>query len=104
MNKANWLHHETTAPPFDSEEYKLPGLGSPELVRLRQTLAGKIVRQASPSKAPPATADHTATSNGAATYASSGSARTDLFFKVKEQGDYLPLSTEDGTVQLLQQV
>ena len=101
-NQSNWLHH--TAAPFHSEEYKLPELGSAELAYLRQTLAGKLARKASEPKPQPATADLTNTTNWAATYASSGSARTDLFFKVKEPGAYLPASTEDTTTQLLQQV
>lgn len=102
--ESNWLSHTGAAVPFHSEEYKLPGLGTPELDWLRQTLAGKIARGASKPKPPPATADLTNTTNGAATFASSGSARTDLFFKVKDPGMYLPVSTEDTTTSMLQQV
>ena len=102
--ESNWLLPTNTAAPFYSEGYKLPALGSPELDHLRQSLAGKIARQASKPKAPTAAADLTTTSNGAATFASSGSARTDLFFKVKEPGVYLPAFAEDTTTPLLQQV
>lgn len=102
--ESNWLLPTNTAAPLNSEEYKLYRLGSPEIDHLRQSLAGKIEREASKPKAPLATADLTTTTNGAATFASSGSARTDLFFKVKEPGMYLPASAEDTTTPLLHQV
>ncbi|KAL0025081.1 hypothetical protein WJX79_005924 [Trebouxia sp. C0005] len=101
--KQNWLHDTSAKATLLLEEHKLPQLGSPQLAHLRQSLAGKIERKASQPKRVPASADFTTTSNGAATYASSGSARTDLFFKVKEPGAYLPASSEDTTHLLLQQ-
>ena len=98
----NWLFPRPTDDSFD--QYKLPALNSSEFAQLKQSLAGKIARTALPPKPEPASAEMTTTTNGAATFASSGSARTDFFFKVKQSGLYRGTSAEDTTTPLLQQV
>lgn len=70
------------------ESLQVPELGSADLLALRHALATKIAdvqssgatKQSAPQ---PVSATLTRTANGAATYASSGSARVDFFFKYK---------------------
>lgn len=95
------------------EEFQLPGLHSKELQGLLDDLSTKVAQPETPKPAPddlsaitkalqqalampsadrgslppaPVQASITRTTNGAATYSSSGSARTDLFFKCEESG------------------
>ena len=97
------------------EEFQLPGLHSKELQGLLKDLSTKVVQLESMKPAPddlsaitkalqralampsaergylppaPVQATMTQTTNGAATYSSSGSARTDLFFKCEGSGYY----------------
>jgi hypothetical protein len=88
------------------ESLQLPALGTPELQALRDDLARKIANGSSrrgAQKTIGASADLKLTTNRAVTYASSGSARTDLFFKYKGS-DPLATSSSDQINQLLQQV
>ncbi len=90
------------------ESLQLPALGTPELHALRDDLARKIAegssrRAAAEKQTTGASADLKLTTNRAVTYASSGSARTDLFFKYKGS-DPLAVSSSDQINQLLQQV
>ncbi|DBA81625.1 TPA: hypothetical protein ACH3X1_007381 [Trebouxia sp. C0004] len=88
------------------ENFQLPALGTPELQALRDDLARKITegssRRGAAEKTTGASADLKLTTNRAVTYASSGSARTDLFFKYKGS-DPLAVSSSDQINQLLQQ-
>ncbi|DBA76510.1 TPA: hypothetical protein ACH3X2_008568 [Trebouxia sp. C0005] len=88
------------------ESLQLPALGTPELQALRDDLARKIEegssRRGATEKTTGASADLKLTTNRAVTYASSGSARTDLFFKYKGS-DPLAISSSDQINQLLQQ-
>ncbi len=89
------------------ESLQLPALGTPELQALCDDLARKIAegssRRGATEKTSEASADLKLTTNRAVTYVSSGSARTDLFFKYKGS-DPLAISSSDQINQLLQQV
>ena len=89
------------------ESLQVPALGSEDLQTLRNDLARKVADARSPGTAEqtaqPVSATPTHTANRAATYASSGNARVDFFFKYKGSD---PLArTQSGRIdQLLQQV
>ena len=86
---------------------RLPAFGSPALQALREDLARKIAeassREAKQTTAASASADLKLTTNQAVTYTSSGSARTDLFFKLKGS-DPLAGSSSVQFKKMLQQV
>ena len=66
------------------EEYRLPALGSEELKNLWHKLAQKLPKPGPASPVRPAVANPARTANRAAAFSSSGSARTDLFFKCED--------------------
>ena len=94
--------------PCFPESLQLPALGSQDLEALRDDLAKRIAdasshRAAADKQLTGVSVDPKLTTNSALTYASSGSARTDLFFKYKGSNPLVDSSPEQIN-QLLQQV
>ena len=90
------------------EKLQAPALGSADLQALRDNLAKRIAdakSQAAQDKpVQPVSASLTVTANRAPTYASSGSARVDVFFKCKG-GELSDVPDHEGQIDdLLQQV
>ena len=89
------------------DSLQVPALGSADLQALRNDLARKVAEARSPgtdkTSAQPVSATLTHTANQAATYASSGSARVDLFFRYKGS-DTLACTPSGQIDHLLHQV